>query len=300
MFGGRLQWQEPDDVAAARRRCRADAGRARDQRRPRSGPHPGLGHVPAPGCPGRPDRARRRAEPDACSPVTCSSPVRSGGPTCRAARYQQMLDVAARQGAAARRRHPRASRPRRRHHHRSGAGHQPVPAGGCSRRGPLGDRREPGGCDRGQDRPAVGLPGVPAGAADRRASRCSTRCAAIFELHGFASLETRAVETARAAAAQGRDRQGGVRPAPAARRGRRGARQRRPARAALRPDGAVRALRAAERRSARLPVPPLPDPEGVARRATAGGALPRVHPGRHRHRRTRRPSRSTTRSRSLW
>ena len=52
--------------------------------------------------------------------------------------------------------------------------------------------------------------------------------------------------------------------------------------AALRPHRAVRALRAGERRQAGVPVPPLPDPEGLARRAAAGGPLPRVHPGRHR------------------
>ncbi len=38
-----------------------------------------------------------------------------------------------------------------------------------------------------------------------------------------------------------------------------------------------------------VPVPPLPDPEGVAGRASAGGPLPGVHPGRHRHRRARHP-----------
>ena len=57
---------------------------------------------------------------------------------------------------------------------------------------------------------------------------------------------------------------------------------------ALRPDRAVRPLRAGERRQARVPVPPLPDPAGLARRAAAGGPVPRVHPGRHRHRRPRR------------
>ena len=45
---------------------------------------------------------------------------------------------------------------------------------------------------------------------------------------------------------------------------------------------------AGERRPPVVPVPAPPDPEGVARRATAGGSLPRVHPGRHRRRRRRR------------
>ena len=53
-------------------------------------------------------------------------------------------------------------------------------------------------------------------------STCSTRLRRTFELHGFASIETRSVEPLDAAPAQGRDRQGGLRPAPAAgRRGRR-------------------------------------------------------------------------------
>ena len=60
------------------------------------------------------------------------------------------------------------------------------------------------------------------------------------------------------------------------------------ARAALRPHRAVRPLRARERRPPGVPVPPLPDPAGLARRAAAGGPLPPVHPGRHRHRRPRR------------
>ena len=82
-----------------------------------------------------------------------------------------------------------------------------------------------------------------------------------------------------------RDRQGDLRPAPAAGR-RLGGRLR--ARPALRPHRAVRALRARARRQARVPVPALPDPAGLARRAAAGGPLPPVHPGRHRRRRPRR------------
>ena len=100
---------------------------------------------------------------------------------------------------------------------------------------------------------------------------------------------------ARPAAAQGRDRQGGLRPAPAA--GRPTTARRLRSRPALRPDRAVRALRARERRQAGVPVPALPDPEGLARRAPAGGPLPRVHPGRHRRRRAATSCRSTTTSR---
>ncbi len=49
-----------------------------------------------------------------------------------------------------------------------------------------------------------------------------------------------------------------------------------------------------------VPVPPLPDPEGVAGRAAAGGPLPRVPPGRHRRGRPGHAAVRTTRSRSRW
>ena len=62
-------------------------------------------------------------------------------------------------------------------------------------------------------------------------------------------------------------------------------RRRRAARPALRPHRAVRALRAGERRAPGVPVPALPDPEGVARRAPPGRPVPRVRPGGHRRRR---------------
>ena len=100
-----------------------------------------------------------------------------------------------------------------------------------------------------------------------------------FELHGFANIETRAVEPLDRLRQGWRDRQGGLRPAPPARRGRGGGLR---ARAALRPDRPLRALRARARRQARVPVPAVPDPAGVAWRASPGGPLPRVHPGRHR------------------
>ena len=76
-----------------------------------------------------------------------------------------------------------------------------------------------------------------------------------------------------------RDRQGDLRAAPAA--GRRRGRGLR-AGSALRPHRAVRALRPRAQRQARVPVPALPDPAGLARRAAAGRPLPPVHPGRHR------------------
>ena len=111
-----------------------------------------------------------------------------------------------------------------------------------------------------------------------------------FELHGFPSIETRAVEPVDRLLGKGGDADKeiyGVTPAGRPIEQRRSDRRRR-ARPALRPHRAVRPLRAGERRPPVVPVPPPPDPEGVARRAAAGGPLPRVHPGRHRRRRRRR------------
>ena len=101
-----------------------------------------------------------------------------------------------------------------------------------------------------------------------------------FELYGFAPLETRAVEPLDTLLSKGETSKEvyllrRLQEDPDAQR-------RRPARPALRPDRAVRPLRRGERRQAAVPVPPLPDPEGVARRAPAGGPLPRVPAGRHR------------------
>ena len=110
-----------------------------------------------------------------------------------------------------------------------------------------------------------------------------------FELHGFAGIETRAVEPMAQLLRKGEIDKEVYVVSPAARRRRRRAGVRRPpARAALRPHRAVRPLRAGELRQAAVPVPPLPDPEGVAGRAPAGGPLPRVLPGRHRRGRRRR------------
>ena len=100
-----------------------------------------------------------------------------------------------------------------------------------------------------------------------------------FELHGFAGIETRAVEPMDQLLRKGEiDKEVYVLRRLQAEA--EGSRQRHGS--ALRPDRAVRALRARERRQAGVPVPPLPDPEGLAGRAAAGGPLPRVHPGRHR------------------
>ena len=101
-----------------------------------------------------------------------------------------------------------------------------------------------------------------------------------FELYGFAPLETRAVEPLDQLLRKGETskevyvlrRLQADATTPTGRR----------ARAALRPDRAVRPVRAGERRQAAVPVPALPDPEGVAGRAAAGGPVPRVPPGRHR------------------
>ena len=47
MFGGRLQWQEPDDVALLDDGSGPVDCRARHHRRPRAGAHAGFGDVPA-------------------------------------------------------------------------------------------------------------------------------------------------------------------------------------------------------------------------------------------------------------
>ena len=186
-----------------------------------------------------------------------------------------------------RRRHRGAARSRRADLDRPRARHQPLPAG------PAADPRTV--ADEQAD-PAERVPRAPARPALRRAAGHRHACARTFELHGFAAIETRAVEPLDQLLRKGetskevyvlRRLQADA-----------DAERRRRARPALRPDRAVRALRARERRQAGVPVPPLPDPEGLARRAAAGGPLPRVHPGRHRHRRRATSCRSTTTSRS--
>ena len=112
----------------------------------------------------------------------------------------------------------------------------------------------------------------------------------IFELHGFANIETRAVETVGQLLRKGEiDKEVyGL-----SRAGRRGShRQARPQRAgpALRPHRPLRPLRGGKRRTPGLPLPPLPDAEGLARRTPAGRPLPRIHPGRHRRGGRRRPA----------
>ena len=105
-----------------------------------------------------------------------------------------------------------------------------------------------------------------------------------FELWGFASVETRAVEPLEQMLRKGEiDKEVYVlrrlHADPGSGRLRFGA--------ALRPDRAVRALRPGERRTPALPLQALPDPALLAWRAAAGGALSRVHPGRRRRRRRR-------------
>ena len=105
-----------------------------------------------------------------------------------------------------------------------------------------------------------------------------------FELHGFSSIETRSIEPVERLSAQGEDADKEIYGVVAA-RGRRQPDED-DARWGLHFDLTVPFARyvAGERRPAVVPVPPLPDPEGVAGGAAAGGAVPRVHPGRHRRR----------------
>ncbi len=87
---------------------------------------------------------------------------------------------------------------------------------------------------------------------------------ATFELHGFAAIETRAVEPLEQLLRKGET----YKEVYVLRRLQAdgdGAERRLRAGPALRPDGAVRALRARARGQAGVPFPPLPDPEGLAR-----------------------------------
>ncbi|GAB3857382.1 histidine--tRNA ligase [Dactylosporangium cerinum] len=89
-----------------------------------------------------------------------------------------------------------------------------------------------------------------------------------FELYGFSPLETRAVEPSTSCCARG-DLQGGLHAAPPA--GDRRRRRRAEPRPALRPDCPFRPLCTGARRQAAVPVPPVPDPEGVAGERPAAG-----------------------------
>ena len=115
-----------------------------------------------------------------------------------------------------------------------------------------------------------------------------------FELHGFASLETRSVEPLEQLQRKGdiqkevyvlRRLQAGEGDADSG--------------LGLHFDLTVPFARYVLENAGHLdmPVPPVPDPEGVARRAAAGGPVPRVPAGGHRRRRPRRRCRSTTTSR---
>ena len=100
--------------------------------------------------------------------------------------------------------------------HRPGARDEPVPAG------PARPRRRSGGSSAVAARIAP-LSGFPEWLPGQRIveQHVLDTLREVFELHGFASIETRVGRAAGAAAAQGRDRQGGLRPAPAAGRRRR-------------------------------------------------------------------------------
>jgi histidyl-tRNA synthetase len=106
----------------------------------------------------------------------------------------------------------------------------------------------------------------------------------VFELHGFVSIETRAVEPVERLLGKGGDADKeiyGISRLAA------DATDAREPSLGLHFDLTVPFARyvAGKRRQAGVPVPALPDAEVVARGAAAGGALPRVHPVRHRRRR---------------
>ena len=216
LFGGRLQWQEPDDVALL------DDGAVLSL----AGLEITVDHAPGhtPGSvmfrmPGSPDTVRGLA--DAPTQTVLSGDVLFAGSIGRTdlpgGSHPQMLaslrdkvlplddDILVLPG------HGGATTDRSR------AGHEPVPGRPAGARGvrgfgaptsaPRSARRprahRPGGCDAvAKIAPLSGFPELlPAQRIVEQQVLDTVR--RVFELHGFASLETRAVGAARAAAAQG-------------------------------------------------------------------------------------------------
>ena len=195
---------------AAGRRRRARDRRAGDHGRPRSGAHPGSVAFRLP-C-GRRRRCRR-----SCSRATCCSPAASAAPTCPAATPATMLAAWPARSCTLRDEvwccPATARRPR------SAASGRPTRS--CRTCRTSRAAAGPGAvAPMAPHRTALRLPGVAARPAHRRAAR------ARHPARGLRAARLRVDRDAlgRAAgadAAQGRDRQGGLRPAPAAGRRRR-------------------------------------------------------------------------------
>ena len=288
MFGGAPDVAEPDDV----RELTDGAGLELAGLELTVDHAPG--HTGARCCSARPaDAERPRGVPDA---ATCCSPARSAAPTCPAATTTRCCAACATRccpspttssccPGTASRPPSAASAPTNPFLPRLGG----RAASAAPTRGTLS-------C-RGPDRPRSS--GFPEWLPAQRIveQQVLDRLRRTFELHGFASARDPRRRAARPAAAQGRDRQGGLRPAPAA--GRRRRARRTPA-SALHFDLTVPFARYVLENAGQLDFPfrRYQIQKALARRAAAGGPLPRVHPGRHRRRRARTRCRSTTRSRS--
>ena len=274
-FGTAATWREPDDVVVPGRPGHARAGRARPSR---------VLHAP-----GHTEGSVMFALPTVPDGVADSGlgstlPLRRRAlrrlhRSHRPARRQRRGDdpQPARRGPAAAGRHPGPARPRPRHHRSSASAPRTPTCKDCQREPEAESPRSaasPSGCR------ATGSWSSTSWTSSATPSSCT------------ASPRSRPGRSSRSSGSlrkgEDADKEIYVDLAACRRPGRR--RPRGPAGAALRPHRPVRALRAGERRQAAVPVPPLPDPEGVARRAAAGGPLPRVHPGRHRHRRRRYPA----------
>ena len=154
-----------------------------------------------------------------------------------------------------------------------------------------------GGCDDEPSHAAVRLPRVAARRAHRRAARCSTRCAASSSC--TASPRSRPAPSSRSSRCCARARStrrstscAGCTPTPTSA----------DAGLGLHFDLTVPFARYVLQNAGHLEFPfrRYQIQKVLARRAAAGGPLPRVHPGRHRRHRARHPRRSTTRSRSRW
>ncbi len=236
----------------------ARAGRARVHRRPHARPHPGIGDVPARRTPvprtsrgdvlGRP-AVRRLHRPH--RPARAATTRRC----CAAWRRRCCRSTTGSSCSPATDRRPR-----------SGASGRPTPT--CTARSTLQPMKQLTLMSR--PTPLSGFPELLPAERNAELAVIDT-FADVFELHGYAEHRDPRGRAARPAAEQGceidkevyvlRRLQADDEASDAGRR------------PALRPDCAVRAVRPRERRQARVPVPPLPDPEGLARRTAPGGPV---------------------------
>ena len=186
LLGGKLR------VRRARRRRRAGRRPAPRAGRPGRRRRPHARATPRARSPSVRRTPTRRASPRSCSPATCCSPARSGAPTCRAATTRRCSRPCATRCS----RCPTtssccpatASRPR------SAASAPPTRScSTCRRPSATTAARHPRTLTHGKPTPLSGFPELlPAARVVEREVIASL--SRTFELHGFANIETRAVE----------------------------------------------------------------------------------------------------------